>query len=890
MTIRDIAVAFGIEVDQKSVSAAENAIKGVKNMASKLLGAIGIGFSIAGIANLAEAAADAEALKSQFSQVFGDLEQDASDKLDKIASDTGVAVNRMKGSFTQIAAFAKTTGMEQADALDIADRSMQAVADSAAFYDRSIEDVTNSLQSFLKGNFENDAALGLSCTETTRNAAANALYGKSFTDLSEAEKQLTLLQMVEDANKASGAIGQAARESDTWTNQLGNLKQNLQGLKAAAGNGFLKPAVMVLKLLNNLTIKATAGMQKLTSEMGIVTKAFNSLHSLVKRLKPAIDRMMQTLQVGANKGASMIKTVVNKLGGVDKALKLLTIVAGAFFVVINWEKISKGASAFITLLSKLKGLFTMTNLKTLGIIALVVLLALIVEDFINFLMGNDSLIGTIFDKAGIGADNARQAIFNAFTKVKEFLLNVWDLLKTAAGMWIDTVKGFFERHGEKIRKNFERVWGIISTLLNGVWTFITQLAATLFGGTEDEINGSQESTKDKILAIWQTVLDMLSAYWDAIFEVANAVFNAIAAIIEGVFKVIQVFWNSWGSEILAWFKGLWDNMGQFINGFLSVLEGLANFISSVFSGDWSGAWEAIKQVFSGIWEMIAATLQQIWNTISTIITIGLGLLQALWNAIWTAISSFFQGIWNGILSFISSIWSTITIVISGAINGIYSVVSSVLSAISSFFSSIFSGIASFVSSTFSSMVSGVTGFVGNIKDSIVNGLTAAIDWIKQLPSQALQWGSDIIDGIVNGIKGAVGKVTDAVKGVADKIKSFLHFSVPDEGPLTDYQSWMPDFMGGLAQGISASEDTVLDKVKGVASGISTLMQGATASAATAASSQVNNTTSNMTQNVNINNSYSGGSTETQKNVSKAMNKSAVDATTQMARGLAYARG
>lgn len=56
----------------------------------------------------------------------------------------------MKGSFTQIAAFAKTTGMEQADALDIADRSMKAVADSAAFYDRSIEDVTNSLQFFLE--------------------------------------------------------------------------------------------------------------------------------------------------------------------------------------------------------------------------------------------------------------------------------------------------------------------------------------------------------------------------------------------------------------------------------------------------------------------------------------------------------------------------------------------------------------------------------------------------------------------------------------------------------------------------------------------------------------------------------------------------------------------
>ena len=155
----------------------------------------------------------------------------------------------MKGSFVQISAFAKTTGMETSDALALADRSMVAVADSAAFYDRSLEDVTNSLQSFLKGNFEQDASLGLSCTEVTRNTAANELYGKSFKDLAEDQKQLTLLKMVEDANKASGALGQAARESDTWTNQLGNLKQNLQDLKAVAGSTFLKPAVAVLEVL-----------------------------------------------------------------------------------------------------------------------------------------------------------------------------------------------------------------------------------------------------------------------------------------------------------------------------------------------------------------------------------------------------------------------------------------------------------------------------------------------------------------------------------------------------------------------------------------------------------------------------------------------------------------
>lgn len=40
-----------------------------------------------------------------------------------------------------------------------------------------------------------------------------------------------------------------------------------------------------------------------------------------------------------------------------------------------------------------------------------------------------------------------------------------------------------------------------------------------------------------------------------------------------------------------------------------------------------------------------------------------------------------------------------------------------------------------------------------------------------------------------------------MKGVGEKIRSFLHFSRPDEGPLRDYETWMPDMMEGLAKGI-----------------------------------------------------------------------------------------
>ena len=769
MTIRDIAVAFGFEVDKKSERDAESSIKGLKSLASKLLGAIGIVFSVKGLSDLAQAAADVEALQSQFSQVFGEIESDASDRLESIADDTGVLVNRMKGSFVQIAAFSKTTGATQEEALNIADRGMKAVADSAAFYDRSLKSVTESLQSFLKGNYENDAALGLSCTETTRNAAANELYGKSFKDLSEYQKQLTLLKMVEDANKASGALGQAARESDTWTNQLGNLKQSLIDLKAATGSTFLKPAVSALKLLTRLAQGATKAVQSLTAENGFLTRATERYHALVKLLQPAIDRMTSVMSRGFTKGVEVTKEIVERLGGIDNVMQILAITAAAFFLVMNWSKIITGAKMFMQLIAGIGKIFSLANLKILAIVGAIVVLTLIVEDFINFLLGNDSVIGTFFDKAGIGADNARQAVFDAFGKIKEFLIPVWD-----------------------------------------------------------------------------AIFEALSAVWNALYETGRVVFYGISKVIEVVFGWIQIFWNSWGSQILAWFNVLWGSLGGILNGFLEIIKGVANFIASVFTGDWQGAWEAIKQIFLAVWAVIVNFAAAVWETIKLLFSMGLSAISAVWSSVWGAISSFFMGIWNNIVSFLDGIWNNI--------------------------------------------VAGVVGTISTVKSTIVEGLTAAIDWIKSLPESAVKWGSDIIDGIVKGIKGAIGKVGDAVKGIAEKITSFLHFSVPDEGPLTDYESWMPDFMQGLAKGIGDNDYLVLDKVRNMAGDIAMLIKSATANVRTAAAGAVNNVRSSVTQNVNIDNTYNGGGVEAQKNVSRAMKKSATDATTEMARALEYARG
>ena len=120
-----------------------------------------------------------------------------------------------------------------------------------------------------------------------------------------------------------------------------------------------------------------------------------------------------------------------------------------------------------------------------------------------------------------------------------------------------------------------------------------------------------------------------------------------------------------------------------------------------------------------------------------------------------------------------------------------------------------------VSNAFNNIFSGIKNTMSNIFNAVKNGFANVKDHITGLASQAFNWGKDMVMGIVNGIKSCIGAVGNAVSSVADKIRSFLHFSVPDEGPLTDYESWMPDFMKGLAKGIENSRGMIKSAIKNV---------------------------------------------------------------------------
>ena len=104
-------------------------------------------------------------------------------------------------------------------------------------------------------------------------------------------------------------------------------------------------------------------------------------------------------------------------------------------------------------------------------------------------------------------------------------------------------------------------------------------------------------------------------------------------------------------------------------------------------------------------------------------------------------------------------------------------------------------------SAFSNMYNSIASTVSGIRSAIVNGFQNAIDYITSLPSRAAGWGRDIISGLIDGIYDAIGGLVSAMSDIAETISSYIHFSVPDKGPLHKFNSFMPDMMRQLAQGI-----------------------------------------------------------------------------------------
>ena len=86
---------------------------------------------------------------------------------------------------------------------------------------------------------------------------------------------------------------------------------------------------------------------------------------------------------------------------------------------------------------------------------------------------------------------------------------------------------------------------------------------------------------------------------------------------------------------------------------------------------------------------------------------------------------------------------------------------------------------------------------------------------------AKTWGEHLVQNFTDGIKSKFGIVDSVMGFLGEKIASYIHFSEPDVGPLSNFNSWMPDMMKQMAQQINAGipgVESAMQNVTGVMRG------------------------------------------------------------------------
>lgn len=311
-----------------------------------------------------------------------------------------------------------------------------------------------------------------------------------------------------------------------------------------------------------------------------------------------------------------------------------------------------------------------------------------------------------------------------------------------------------------------------------------------------------------IILLWnkcEWFREAVTAVWEAIKSATIVAWNAIGTFLTNLWSGIVETGKAAFQGLSSFFTVCWQGIQ---NMFTTVLTAISTFFSTV--------WNAIRTTVVTIDTAIQTFLTTAWTAIKTVITTILTAIQMVFTTVWNAIKAVVTAVVSAIQNFITAAWNTIKSVVTTVMNAIRSVVSSVWNNVKSVTSSVLNAVKSAVSTVFSNVVSSIRTAMGNVYSTIVSGFNQAVSFITGLASSAFRWGADLINGIVNGIRSCIGNVVSAVSDVANAIRSHLHFSVPDEGPLIDYERWMPDFMKGLAQGIEKSKGLVKQAVEGVA--------------------------------------------------------------------------
>lgn len=210
MTIRDIFIFLGFQIDESSESKAEQGINKLKNLAQNALGAIGIGLSIAGISSAIKdcvsLSSEVEEMQNKFDVVF----QGMTDEVEAWAQTYSDSIGRNKNDIKTYLADQQNLlvgfGMTREAGAELSKQMTTLALDLASFGNLDETSAVNNMTKAVMGQTEAAQALGAVLNESTR---AQAMQTLGLSGTYEKLDQLTKMQVNYQAilSQSPDAIG-----------------------------------------------------------------------------------------------------------------------------------------------------------------------------------------------------------------------------------------------------------------------------------------------------------------------------------------------------------------------------------------------------------------------------------------------------------------------------------------------------------------------------------------------------------------------------------------------------------------------------------------------------------------------------------------------------------
>ena len=635
--VRDIGFLLGYDMDDSSVKAVEDNINGIKNMAQKALGAIGIGFSLSQMNALAE---EFNGINDKINYAVKGLadQKEAQQQILKAANDSKSSYSDMAGIVTNLVkANSNLFPINEAANFSTTVTKLLKTAGRSDDEIRSVMDALN--KSFQKGKVEAETVnVLLEQTPEAANLLADSL-GVSKSQL---------LQMATD-----GSI-------------------SVEQLK----NAFTQASGAIDADFQNLNYSITDAILNLRNSWGYFLDDFNSTFQITQTIAKGIVKLSNIALEAANKIKTRLEWLAEKLGGTNNLLKLVAISAGAILVALNGQKI-------LSFFDNLRKSITKTNVKMLAIAAVIIAIALLVQDFISFLNGDGSLIDELLKKAGVDTDKLRDTLKNLGAKIKEII-----------GVALQMAKAFGSKVLEAIQKLLPYLIEFISGILPPIIDLVKRLTPVLLKLVK--------SVLKVIIELLRTTLPLLIRIIKAILPVVLKLIKALLPFLEQIVSTILPL-------IISLIETIIPIVTQIIEAILPVLIALIEaFLPLII--------QIVETILPIILELIMALLPPMMQIIEAILPVVIELINVI-LPILTPIVEMITSLAQSVLPVIISLLEAILPILGSSLSAlkpIFDVIGGIVGAISTVVGWVTSGLKWLVELFFGSSGEDTAEDVGNV--------------------------------------------------------------------------------------------------------------------------------------------------------------------------------